>query len=217
MPDDASGAGRDERSRPDRAREPVAPADSELVALVADGDRTALGDLYDRYATRTYSLARRICGSSALAEDAVQDSFLALWRNPGRFDPSKGSFSTWLMTLVHHRAVDAVRKEATHQARVQRVAETAEVANPGNSAGADIEALAKVESRTVHEALEQLPEHQQTIIRLAYLGGYTQSEVAAATGLPLGTVKSRTFAGLRKLRAALASSHALETSPHGRR
>lgn len=215
MPDEASGAQRGEPPCPEQER--ADRSDADLMTLIAGGDREALGDLYDRYAKRAYSLARRICVSPGLAEDAVQESFLALWRDPGRFDPGRGSFATWLMTLVHHRSVDAVRKENTHHSRAQRVADSAEFANAGTAAGADTEALAMVESRSVLDALEQLPEHQQTIIRLAYLGGYTQSEVAEATGLPLGTVKSRTFAGLRKLRAALSSLHALETSPYGRR
>lgn len=182
-----------------------APTDAELVRRVTGGDRQAFGELYDRYCRQAYSLARRICVDQEFAEDVVQEAFLALWRDPARFDPARGAFGSWLLTLVHHRAVDAVRKEAVQRKRtVSGVEEVAERLVPPGP-GADQVALAGMVGGQVREALGQLPEEQREVIALAYFGGYTQCEVSALTGLPLGTVKSRTFAGIRRLRGLLSS------------
>ncbi|MFI6099934.1 RNA polymerase sigma factor [Lentzea sp. NPDC051213] len=183
------------------------PTDFELVQRLAQGDRSAFGELYDRYCTPAYSLARRICVDPDLAEDVVQEAFLALWRHPARFDPTRGSFGTWLMTLVHHRAVDAVRKENTQRRRT--VPLTDDVSPPVE--GSEHEALVSVVSAEVRAALRTLPEEQRQVIALAYLGGYTQCEVAKLMGVPLGTVKSRTFAAIRRLRGTLGSLWAGET------
>lgn len=184
------------------------PADADLVHRLAQGDRQAFAELYDRYGTPAYSLARRICVDPGLAEDVVQEAFLALWRHPARFDPARGSFGTWLMTLVHHRAVDAVRKENTQRRR--SVPLTDDVSPSVESS--DHEALASVVSAEVRAALHTLPEEQRQVMALAYLGGYTQAEVAKLTGVPLGTVKSRTFAAIRRLRATLGNLWAGETT-----
>jgi RNA polymerase sigma factor (sigma-70 family) len=185
------------------------PADAVLVERVSAGDRAAFGELYDRYGRPAYSLARRICVDPDLAEDVVQEAFLALWRNPTGYDRSRGGFGTWLMTVVHHRAVDAVRRENTQRRR--NVPLTDEVSERNVTEGADREALTGVVGAEVREALKRLPEDQRQVIALAYLGGYTQIEVAALTGIPLGTVKSRTFAAIRRLRVALQSAWAGET------
>jgi RNA polymerase sigma factor (sigma-70 family) len=181
------------------------PSDAELLRRVAGGDQSAFADLYDRYCRQAYSLARRVCVDAEFAEDVVQEAFLAVWRTPGRFDPSRGTFAGWLLTLVHHRAVDAVRREAVQRRRtVPGVDEVAErLVRPGP--GADDQALVGVVGGQVREALGRLPDEQREVIALAYFGGYTQCEVSALTGLPLGTVKSRTFAGIRRLRGLLAS------------
>jgi RNA polymerase sigma factor (sigma-70 family) len=135
----------------------------------------------------------------------VQEAFLAVWRTPGRFDPERGAFASWLLTLVHHRAVDAVRREAVQRRRtVPGADEVAERFTPPGP-GADDEALVGVVGGQVREALGRLTEEQREVITLAYFGGYTQCEVSALTGLPLGTVKSRTFAGIRRLRGLLSS------------
>jgi RNA polymerase sigma-70 factor (ECF subfamily) len=189
---------------------PVPPArsaatDAELVRRVTGGDQAAFAELYDRYCRQAYSLARRVCGDPEFAEDVVQEAFLAVWRTPGRFDPERGAFATWLLTLVHHRAVDAVRREAVQRRRtVPGADEVAERLTPPGP-GADDEALVGVVGGQVREALGRLTDEQREVITLAYFGGYTQCEVSALTGLPLGTVKSRTFAGIRRLRGLLSS------------
>ena len=187
------------------------PSDASLVERVSAGDRAAFGELYDRYARPAYSLARRICVDPDLAEDVVQEAFLALWRNPTGYDRSRGGFGTWLMTVVHHRAVDAVRRENTQRRRNVPLTDEVSERNAPAAEGADYAALTGVVGAEVREALKRLPEDQRQVIALAYLGGYTQIEVAALTGIPLGTVKSRTFAAIRRLRASLRSAWAGET------
>lgn len=174
--------------------------DAELVRRVAAGDQPALGQLYDRYGRSAYSLARRICADDGIAEDVVQEAFLAFWRDPHRFDPQRGTFATWLLTLVHHKAVDAVRREAAIRRRTVP-AGADELLAPGP--GADDPALGSVVAKQVRDALGALPADQRHALALAYYGGYTQREVAAMTGVPLGTVKSRMFAGVQRLRAVL--------------
>ncbi|WP_433503450.1 sigma-70 family RNA polymerase sigma factor [Pseudonocardia halophobica] len=179
-----------------------APDDSvDLLAGVAEGRRDALARLYDRYGRQAWSLARRICGDDALAEDAVQEAFTAVWREAGRFDPRRGRPSTWLMTLVHHKAVDLVRREDNARRRTVPMDDT-DLALP-RLPGADVDALGAVVAGTVRSALDALPADQRHALALAYFGGYTQREVATLTGVPLGTVKSRMFAGLGRLRTAL--------------
>lgn len=182
---------------------PVAATDEQLMQRVADGDPEAIRMLYDRYNRLVYSQARRVCVSEGLAEDATQEVFLAIWREPGRFDTSR-RFSTWLLTIVHHKAVDAVRRETTARRRAVSVTdEHLEVCVPAGP-GADEAALAAVAGDHVRVALTKLPAEQRRAVALAYYGGFTQREVASITGVPLGTVKSRIFNGTRLLRGLLA-------------
>ena len=178
-------------------------ADEELAGDVVDGSQSALAGLYDRYGRRAYSLARRICVDESLAEDVVQEVFLAFWREPLRFDPNRGAFSTWLLTLVHHKAVDAVRRESTVRRRTVPSGEGDQEGSLPPGPGADQGALGAVVAGQVRDALGALPPEQRQALALAYFGGYTQREVAAMTGVPVGTVKSRMFAGMRRLRSAL--------------
>jgi RNA polymerase sigma factor (sigma-70 family) len=180
-------------------------ADAELVKAVAAGDGDAFAALYDRYSRQAYSLARRVCGEPELAEEAVQDAFLAVWRDPARFDPARGGFASWLLTLVHHRSVDVVRRQVTYRGHTLLGDEEALDQPTRTEGGADERAISSVIGGMVRQALRQLSADQRQVISLAYLGGYTQSEVSAITGLPLGTVKSRTFAGIRRLRGLLAA------------
>ena len=201
--DVADGAG-PSRGRPRGPRPPAgrAGADAALVARLTEGDDRALAEIYDRYGRPAWSLARRICADDGLAEDVVQEVFLTLWRDPARFDAGRGAFATWLLTLVHHKAVDAVRREATIRRRTVPVEDTDEAPTPAGP-GADREALGAVVAGQVRDALGGLPAEQRQALALAYYGGYTQREVATLTGVPLGTVKSRMFTGLARLRAAL--------------
>ena len=179
------------------------PADEALVQRIAGGDQQALGELYDRYGRPAYSLARRICADDGIAEDVVQEVFLAFWRDPTRFDAARGSFGTWLLTLVHHKSVDAVRRESAIRRRTVPASEDGEEWSAPPGPGADQAALGKVVAGQVRDALGGLPVEQRQALALAYYGGYTQREVAALTGVPLGTVKSRMFTGVQRLRSVL--------------
>lgn len=188
------------RPSPTRRRD---PADELLVRRIVDGDQAALGEIYDRYGRPAYSLARRICSDDGIAEDVVQEVFLAFWRDPTRFDPARGSFGTWLLTLVHHKSVDAVRRESAIRRRTVPAAEDGEEWSAPPGPGADQAALGAVVGGQVREALNKLPAEQRQALALAYYGGYTQHEVAKITGVPLGTVKSRMFTGVQRLRGLL--------------
>lgn len=169
---------------------------------MASGDRAALAVLYDRYGRRAWSLARRICADDAHAEDAVQEAFLAVWRGAASYQRSRGRVESWVMTLVHHKAVDLVRREDTTRRRTTVLDDRRQAELP-TLPGADGSALDAVTAGAVRRALDALPPDQRHALALAYFGGYTQREVATLTGAPLGTVKSRMFAGLARLRNVL--------------
>ena len=162
--------------------------------------RQALGELYDRYGRVAYGLALRIVRDRALAEDAVQEGFLAVWRSAGSFRAEHGKPSTWILTLVHRRTVDLVRREER-----RRADPIDELAEPSGEA-TDEEAWLRRQRQVVQEALRKLPADQREALELAYYGGFTQSELAERLGQPLGTIKSRMFTGLRRLRELLAES-----------
>jgi len=173
-------------------------SDEALVALVARSDETALAELYDRFGRVAYGLARRILRDDSLAEDAVQEAFLAAWRSAARFVPERAKASTWLLTLVHRRAVDLVRRE--ERRRADSLADEREAAG-----GATDEAVwLRYERERVQDALKRLPDQQREALELAYYGGFTQSELADRLGQPVGTIKSRMFTGLSRLRDLLA-------------
>jgi RNA polymerase sigma factor (sigma-70 family) len=203
-PDEPTPAGvRPEQRQRTASTRPHDPADEQIVRRITDGDQAALGELYDRYGRPAYSLARRICADDGIAEDVVQEVFLAFWRDPTRFDPQRGTFGTWLLTLVHHKSVDAVRRESAIRRRTVPAAEDGEEWSAPPGPGADQAALGAVVAGQVREALGQLPAEQRQALALAYYGGYTQREVATITGVPLGTVKSRMFTGVQRLRSVL--------------
>jgi RNA polymerase sigma factor (sigma-70 family) len=172
-------------------------SDEALVALAARSEQSALAELYDRYGRPAYGLALRVLRDDALAEDAVQDAFLALWRTAARFVPERGKASTWIFTLVHRRAVDLVRREE------RRRADTIEQAPEQGGGSVEEEALLRFQRERVQNALKKLPDQQREAIELAYYGGFTQSELAERLGQPLGTIKSRMFLGLARLRELL--------------
>jgi RNA polymerase sigma-70 factor (ECF subfamily) len=174
-------------------------SDEALVALVARGDEAALAELYDRVGRVAYGLAFRVLRDDRLAEDAVQDAFLAVWRTAAAFRAERAKASTWILTLVHRRAVDVVRRE--ERRRVELLDEATRDA--ATSESAEDAAWLRFERQRVQGALQQLPDTQREAIELAYYGGYSQSELAERLGLPLGTIKSRMFAGLVRLRELL--------------
>lgn len=177
---------------------PKKVSDEELLARIARGDEGALAELYDRFARVAYGLAVRVLRDRGLAEDAVQDAFLAAWRTAASFDPRRGTPSTWLLTLVHRRAVDLVRREE------RRRGDPIDDLPVAGGEATDETAAVREQRRRVQAALVRLPPDQREALELAYYGGFSQSELAERLGVPLGTVKSRMFAGLGKLRDLLA-------------
>jgi RNA polymerase sigma factor (sigma-70 family) len=178
-------------------------SDEALLGLCSCADESALGELYDRYRRVAYGLALRIVRDRSLAEDAVQEAFLAVWRSAGAFLAEQGKPSTWILTLVHRRAVDLVRREERRRADPLEEVESRE---PAGSEATDEEAWLRTQRQVVQEALRKLPPEQREAIELAYYGGFTQSELAEKLGQPLGTIKSRMFAGLKRLRELLAEA-----------
>jgi RNA polymerase sigma factor (sigma-70 family) len=180
------------------ARDLAHLSDEALVALIARSDDGALEELYARFGRVAYGLALRVLRDPALAEDAVQEAFLTAWRTASRFVPERAKASTWLLTLVHRRAVDVVRREQP------RRAEPLDAAPQVTAEGAEDEAWLRLQRTRVQQALRRLPDQQREALELAYYGGFTQSELADRLGEPLGTIKSRMFAGLARLRELLA-------------
>jgi RNA polymerase sigma-70 factor (ECF subfamily) len=173
-------------------------SDEALVALVARADEEALAELYDRFGRVAYGLALRIVRDPALAEDAVQEGFMAVWRSAARFVADRAKASTWILTLIHRRAVDLVRREEP------RRAEPLDSAPQPSGDDTEDEVWLRLRRTRVQEALARLPEKQREALELAYYGGFTQSELADRLGEPLGTIKSRMFSGLATLRELLA-------------
>jgi RNA polymerase sigma factor (sigma-70 family) len=183
------------------------PDDQDVLAACAAGDEQALASLYDRFGKVAYGLALRIVRDAALAEDAVQEAFLDVWRQADRFDSSRGKASSWILMLVHRRAVDLVRR----QARSNALPEQLEVMKPevGVAESADDDAALLEARREVQAALATLSKPEREVLDLAYWGGLTQSEIATLLRIPPGTVKSRTFSALARLRKALSQTSGL--------
>lgn len=196
-----AAAGNEPPDRP-AAVPPYADQDDRaLVVLVCGGDAAALESLYGRYGRACYGLARRILTDEQLAQDVVQEVFLAVWRDAGRFDATRGGFSTWLLSMTHHKAVDSVRREENLRKRRTSadVLETTESEAPK----VDEAVWSLVRRERVREALKGLPGPQREALALAYFGGYTQREIAGLTATPLGTVKTRMLAGMRRMKESL--------------
>ena len=177
-------------------------SDEALVALVARGEEGALAELYDRVGRIAYGLALRVLRDERLAEDAVQEAFLQVWRIAATFRAERAKASTWILTLVHRRAVDLVRREQRRQA--EPLADETMLAQAGEET--EEAAWLRFERERVQTALRQLPDVQREALELAYYGGFSQSELADRLGVPLGTIKSRMFAGLSRLRELLDDS-----------
>ena len=172
--------------------------DDALMAALARQDLTALAALYDRYGRLAYALAYRILGESEGAEDVVHDAWLAAWRGAASFRRDRGSPRGWLLSIVHHRAVDVLRRKTAFRPAPLEEAD-------GHASDEDTlqSAAANVEQGHLKRALETLPAAQRRTIELAYFGGYTHVELADLMGVPLGTVKGRMRIGLQKLRRAM--------------
>ena len=177
--------------------------DRELVQAIGRGDEDAFRGLFGRYAPSAMALARRVARQPFLAEEIVQEAFLAVWRNPSGYDQQRGSVRAWLMGMVHHRAVDAVRREEAQRRRVEESMVSDPVASPDPADDVADAIDLPEERKAVRAALEALPAEQREVIELMYFGGLSQSKISERLGLPLGTVKSRTLLGMRRLRGAI--------------
>jgi RNA polymerase sigma-70 factor, ECF subfamily len=186
-----------------RSVEPAGAQDEELLLRVEGGDDRAFRELFARYAAVAHALAFRLVRQAQVAEEIVQEAFLAVWRNPERYDRTRGSVRSWLMGTVHHRAVDAVRREQAQRRRAEQAASL----GPAVEDDPIDDVLAAIDlprdRRLVRRALADLPAEQRDVIQRMYFEGLSQSQIAERTGLPLGTVKSRTLLGMRRLRASL--------------
>ena len=196
-----AAAGSEPPDRPSAAPPLADQDDRALVALVCSSDPAALEALYGRYGRACYGLARRILTDEQLAQDVVQEVFLAVWRDAGRFDATRGGFSTWLLSMTHHKAVDAVRREENLRKR-RTTADALEVREADGPRVEDA-VWSLLRRERVREVLATLPDPQREALTLAYFGGYTQSQVAERLKLPLGTVKTRIRDGLISLRNVL--------------
>jgi RNA polymerase sigma-70 factor (ECF subfamily) len=178
-------------------------ADEEVMHLVQQGNARAFELLYDRHGGAAFSLAYRMLGNRGSAEDVAQEAFLSIWRSRLRYQAERGSVRTWVLGIVHHRAIDALRRSFVHDRRrveVEGIEEKYEAPEL-----TEVEAARREEARSVRSALESLPEDQSRVIELAYFGGFSHSQIAEMLETPIGTVKGRMRLGLEKLRRALVS------------
>jgi RNA polymerase sigma-70 factor, ECF subfamily len=178
-------------------------ADEDLMPLVAGEDPLAFEVFYDRHAGAAYSLAYRIVGSRSAAEDVTQEALLSIWRSGARYDRARGSVRAWTLGIVRNRAIDLLRKESGRSPQLATGGEEL-VERRAAEEQTDAEALRRETAREVRGALEDLPDDQSRVIRLAYYGGFSHSEIAEMLNEPLGTVKGRMRLGMDKIRATLA-------------
>ena len=182
-------------------------ADEDLMQLVRRGEAEAFELVYERHCSAAFSLAYRMCGSRALAEDVAQEAFLSIWRSGGRYDRARGSVRTWVLGIVHNRAIDALRRSVVHDRR--RASDEGIEERFEARERTEVEAARREEANTIRGMLDTLPDEQSRVIELAYFGGFTHSEIAEMLGAPIGTVKGRMRLGLEKLRGQLAPQGAM--------
>ncbi len=182
-------------------------ADEELMALVQAGDADAFEVVYDRHCDAAFSLAYRMCGRRASAEDVLQETFLALWRTGARYDRTRGSVRNWILRIVHNRAVDALRRGVVRDRR--RFHEEGAVERVAGSEDTEEQILDRERADEVRGALGVLPEEQSRVLELAYFGGFTHTEIASMLQMPVGTVKGRMRLGLAKLRLTMAAEEGM--------
>ena len=174
------------------------------MQLVRQGDARAFETIYDRHGGPAFSLAYRMVGNRTSAEDVVQEAFLSIWRSRLRYEPERGSVRSWVLGIVHHRTIDALRRNLVHERRrtsAEGIEERQEA--PERT---DVEAARREEAAVVRRALEALPPDQVQVIELAYFGGFTHTEIAGMLDAPVGTVKGRMRLGLEKLRRQLSAA-----------
>ncbi len=176
-------------------------ADEDLMTRVYDGDARAFAVVFDRHAGVAFSLAYRMCGRRALAEEVVQEAFLSLWRSGARYERARGSVRSWVLAVVHHRAIDVLRHESARAGRDIHDEELG--ATLPAEQRTELEVERRSDARLVRGALEELPAEQRQVIELAYFSGFSHSEIAELLGIPAGTVKGRMRLGMGKLRIAL--------------
>jgi RNA polymerase sigma-70 factor, ECF subfamily len=176
-------------------------ADEDLMQLVRRGHAPAFEVIYERHSQAAFSLAYRMAGARGVAEDVVQDAFLNIWRSGARYERTRGSVRTWVLGIVHHRAIDALRRSFVHERRRASDEGIEERLETGERT--DVEAARHEEAHTVRAALDHLPSEQSQVIELAYFGGFTHTEIADMLDTPVGTVKGRMRLGLEKMRHAL--------------
>jgi RNA polymerase sigma-70 factor, ECF subfamily len=176
-------------------------ADEELMQLVRRSDAEAFEVVYERHSGAAFSLAYRMCGSRAVAEDVVQEAFLSLWRSGARYDRARGSVRTWVLGIVHNRAIDSLRRSVVHDRRRASDEGIEERFEARERTEAEVARLD--EAQEIRQALKTLPVEQCRVIELAYFGGFTQTEIASMLETPIGTVKGRMRLGLEKMRAQL--------------
>jgi RNA polymerase sigma-70 factor, ECF subfamily len=182
-------------------------ADEDLMVLVRDGEPRAFEVLFDRHSGAAFSLAYRMCGRRALAEDVVQDAFLSLWRSGAGYDRRRGSVRNWVLGVVHNRAIDAFRRGVVRDSR--NVSDEGLAERLPAAEQTDVEVARRDEAQHVRGALEELPAEQRQVIELAYFGGFTHTQIADMLKLPPGTVKGRMRLGLTKMRIALGDPSGL--------
>jgi RNA polymerase sigma-70 factor (ECF subfamily) len=189
------------RNRRRHKAELASLADEDLMDHVRDGDAEAFEIIFDRHADVAFSLAYRMCGRPAMAEDVVQEAFLSLWRSGARYDPARGSVRSWVLGVVHNRAIDVFRRDSVRTSK--DVADDDAVQRLPAPDSTEREAQRQDEALQVRVALADLPDDQRKVIELAYFGGFSHSEIAEMLSLPAGTVKGRMRLGLTKLRVSL--------------
>ncbi len=183
--------------------------DEELIALVANGNRDAFETLYDRHAPRALGLAMRMCGDRTAAEDIVQEAYWRVWKRAATFDRERGGFQTWLLTIVHHLAVDRLRSSRGAPPLVETDADDP-LEIQDKSQDVPHAAWASLRSDMMRTALTRLPDAQRLVIEMAYFDGLTRQEIAARLREPLGTIHTRARLGLLKLRELLIDYQGME-------
>jgi RNA polymerase sigma-70 factor (ECF subfamily) len=178
-------------------------ADEELMELVCRNEAAAFEIVLERHIDAAFSLAYRMVGRRALAEDVVQEALLSLWRTGARYERSRGSVRNWVLGITHHRAVDALRRDGVRTSK--NVSDEGLGERLEAPERTDVEVARRDEAQEIRTVLDDLPSEQTRVIELAYFGGFTHTEIAAMLDLPVGTVKGRMRLGLEKMRSQLSA------------